>query len=70
MSIHTDLKSMKEIAKFFSMQHKTKYTIIILNPDENGEFSFSNGSTYEYVQDSYFEKQRENVKVLCNTDDY
>lgn len=70
MSIYTNLDSIKKVAKFYSHQHSCRYNIILLNPDENGEFSFAAGSTYEYVRDTYFEKSRPHVIRICSTDDY
>ncbi len=65
---HYNLESMKLVALDAARQYDCKYTIIICNPDDNGKFSASAGSTYEMVQDSYFEKERPNITVVTDTD--
>lgn len=67
MDVHHDLEAITEVAKHHAKEHGVNYNIIIHNPDENGEFQ--DGSTYEFVADSYFEKERPNVKLLHKTDD-
>jgi len=65
--IHKDLKAISDIAMAYSLKHNCNYNVIILNP-VNGEFDI-NSSTYEYVIDSYFDKERPNVIVVSKTDD-
>lgn len=67
MSVYKDLEKITDAAVHLSKEHKCNYNIILMNPDENGEFGY--GSTYEMVADSYFEKERPNVLLLHKTDD-
>ncbi len=67
MNIHYNLEAIKMIACEYAKKHNCNYNIIIHNPDEFG--NFTQGSTYEFVVDSYFEKERPNVKLLFKTDD-
>lgn len=66
MDIHRDLDAMKMLAKQKAKEHKCNYNVILFNPDANGQFI--KGSTYEMVADSYFEKDRPNVRLICKTD--
>lgn len=66
--IHTDLEKIKIVAMYHAKQHGINYNIIILNPNDKGEFDFASGSTYEYVTDSYLKKERNNIKLLITTD--
>lgn len=66
---HHDLSLMKEVAMYHAKKHNCNYNIILLNPTAQGEYDRSEGSTYEMVVDSYFEKPRPNVKLLHKTDD-
>jgi hypothetical protein len=67
MNIYHDLDLMTEISLQKAREHNCNYNVILYNPDENGEFSLENGSTYEMVTDSYFEKPRPNVKLITTT---
>jgi len=69
MSIHHDIEAIKMLAIHQAVDHQVNYNIILMNPGEDGAFSFAAGSTYEMVTDSYFEKDRPNVKLLFKTDD-
>lgn len=69
MSVYKDLNAMTEVAVHIAKEHNCNYNVILMNPDENGEFSENNGSTYEMVTDSYFEKERPNAKLIYKTDD-
>lgn len=69
MSVYHDLDTITEIAKHNAKEHNANYNIILMNPDENGEFDKDKGSTYEFVADSYFNKERPNVILLAKTDD-
>jgi hypothetical protein len=66
--IHTDLRQIIQIALSYAKRDNCNYTILILNPNEKGEFDIASGSTYEFVRDSYFEKERTNIKILYTTD--
>lgn len=66
--IHKDYEAIKSVALHYAKEHNANYTVILMN-GVDGEFSLENGSTYEYVADSYFEKERPNVKILFRTDD-
>jgi len=67
MSIYHNLEAMTQLALHEAREHNCNYNVILFNPDENGEFSLENGSTYEMVADSYFEKPRPNVKLITTT---
>ncbi len=67
MSIHHDFEKIKALAIHYAKQSNCNYTVILMNPDENGNFSLDSGSTYEFVTDSYFERERPCVKVLFST---
>ncbi len=69
MSIYHNLEQTKLVACEYAKNHNCNYNIIIMNPDVSGNFSLDNGSTYEMVIDSYFEKPRPNAKLLFKTDD-
>ena len=69
MDVHHNLDMITEVAKLNAKDHNCNYTIILKNPDENGEFSMDKGSTYEFVADSYFNKERPNCKIIAKTDD-
>ena len=66
---NSDLEKMKLVAMAYAKAQHCNYNIIILNPNGNGEFDLSDGSTYEFVKDSYFETERPNVVLLHKTDD-
>lgn len=65
MNIHTDFEAIKSVALHYAKEHGVNYNVILQNP-VNGEFG--SGSTYEFVQDSYFEKERDCI-LLYKTDD-
>ena len=69
MNIHHDLEGTKLIAVNQATKHNCNYNVIILNPNSKGEFDANEGSTYEMVADSYFDKPRLNAKLLHKTDD-
>lgn len=60
--IHKDYEAIKAVAEYYAKEHNCKYHLIISNPTKEGEFG--DNSTYEFVVDSYFEKERPNVKLL------
>ena len=66
MSIYHDFEAIKSMAQYHAKEHKVNYNVILMNPVD-GEFG--PGSTYEFVQDSYFNKERPNAKLLYKTDD-
>lgn len=67
MNIHKNLDSIKSVALLSAVEHKCNYNIIISHA-VNGEFD-PDVSTYEFVRDSYFEKERPNDIILHRTDD-
>ena len=69
MSIRQDFEEIKSVAIHFAKEHNCNYTVILMNPDDEGNFSLRTGSTYEFVADSYFEKERPNIKILFATKD-
>lgn len=69
MNVYKNLEAMTQVAIHQAKEHNCNYNVILMNPDENGEFSESNGSTYEMVADSFFNKERSNVKLIYKTDD-
>jgi hypothetical protein len=69
MSIYDNLEQMKMVAIDRAKAHGCNYNVILMNPNANGEFDSSVGSTYEMVADSYFQKERPHVKLLHKTDD-
>lgn len=68
-NIRHNLSEMKEVALYYARQHRCNYNTILLNPNEDGEFDLKNGSTYENVVDSFFEKERPNATIVFKTDD-
>jgi len=68
MSIHHNLPKITSVAVVAAQEHECNYNIILMNPDPEGNFNLNYGSTYEYVRDSYFEKERTNVKLIVTTD--
>lgn len=69
MNIHHDLEGIKLVAIDFAKEHNCNYNIILMNPNSQGKFDPSEGSTYEFVIDSYFDKPRPNAIILHKTDD-
>jgi len=67
--VHNDIQLMTYYALNNAKNHNCNYNVIIMNPNESGEFDTNAGSTYECVRDSYFEKPRPNAKLLFKTDD-
>ena len=65
--IYKDFESIKTVALHYAKEHKCNYNVILLNPEEDG--SAGPRSTYEFVADSYFEKDRPNVILLFKTDE-
>jgi hypothetical protein len=63
-TIHRNLEAIVMVAKHEAKEHNCNYNIILMNPVE-GELGES--STYEMVADSYFEKERPNVKLIATT---
>lgn len=64
--IYKDKEAITEIAIHKAKEHGCNYNIILSNPID-GEFG--DGSTYEFVADSYFNKERPNAILLAKTDD-
>lgn len=69
MNIYHNLPAILEVAQHYAKQHDCNYNVILCNPDDEGKFNRSAGSTYEFVRDSYFDKDRPNVILLHKTDD-
>lgn len=67
-SVYKDYETMSLVALHYAKEHKCNYNIILRNPNENGEFDPA-FSTYEFVLDSYFDKERDNVILMAKTDD-
>ena len=67
-SVYHNLELTKTLALEYAKDHNCNYNVIIMNPNSKGEFDISAGSTYEIVQDSYFEKERPNAKLIFKTD--
>lgn len=63
-TVHENLEAIIMIAKHEAKEHNCNYNIILMNPVD-GELGPS--STYEMVTDSYFEKERPNVKLIATT---
>lgn len=63
----TDLDKIAMMAKYYAKTHNCNYNIILLNPNGNGDFE-PNVSSYEFVVDSYFEKERPNAVLLMRTE--
>ncbi len=68
MSIYHNLEQITLVSIHKAKEHNCNYNIIILNPID-GKFDQEQGSTYEMVVDSYFEKDRPNAIILHKTDD-
>lgn len=68
VNIYHDFEAIKSVALYHAKEHNANYNVILMN-GVDGEFSLENGSTYEYVADSYFEKERPNAKILFRTDE-
>lgn len=69
LNIHNNLEKIKIMAKHYAVKHKCRYTVILTNPDEQGNYE-AGISTYEFVRDSYFEKESPFAKTITNTDEY
>lgn len=67
MDIHHELPLIKLIAVEKAKEHNCNYIIMIHNPDSKGNYNREEGSTYEYMAESYFDKPRPNVKVVTST---
>lgn len=67
MSIYKNLESIRDVAIIKAKAHNVNYNIILMNPDKDGKFNIDY-STYEFVTDSYFDKDRSNVILLETTD--
>lgn len=65
--IYKDYEAIKQIALHYAKEHKCNYNVIIHSPNEDG--TFGPESTYEFVTDSYFEKERPFDKIIFKTDD-
>lgn len=63
-TVHKNLEAVIMVAKHEAKEHNCNYNIILMNPVD-GELGDS--STYEMVGDSYFEKERPNVKLIATT---
>lgn len=61
MNIHHDLAAIQDVASHYAKEHNCRYTVLIHRPDSSGKFSISCGSTYEFVADSYFNKERTGI---------
>ena len=64
VSIHFSLDRIKAVAQQYANEHNCNYTVIIMNQSKDGKFDINGGSTYEFVRDSFFEKKRDNIKVI------
>lgn len=64
--IYKDREAMQEMAIHFAKESGVNYNLILHSPVD-GEFG--DGSTYEVVTDSYFEKDRPHAILLTKTDD-
>lgn len=67
--IYHDFNAIKELALYYAKLHNRNYNVIIVNPDENGNFNEAYGSTYEFVNDNYFSKERPNVVKVYQTNE-
>jgi hypothetical protein len=65
MSMSKDLETITIAAIHYAKEHNCNYNIIIKNPEDKG---FGDDSTYEYVNDSYFDEDR-NCVILDRTDE-
>lgn len=75
MNIHKNFERIKSVAMFQAIEHNCNYNIVILNPKTTSEniaaipnLFDEEKSTYEIVNDSYFEKERPNVLKVMTTD--
>lgn len=67
MSVYKNLEAMTDVALHNAKEHGCNYNVIIHN-HVDGDFH-PERSTYECVTDSYFEKERPNVRLVYTTDD-
>lgn len=65
LNIYHDRKMMEQLAIHNAKEHGCNYNVILMNPIDG---KFGDGSTYEFVADSYFEKERPNTILLDTTD--
>ena len=65
-NIHHDYETIKLIAYSYARKHGVNYSVIMLNPSVDMTFD-ERCSTYEFVTDSYFSKERRNVIVMHKT---
>lgn len=68
-NIYHDLEAITAVALHHTKHDGYNYNIILMNPNDKGEFDLSVGSTYEFVSDSYFNTPRPNVILLSKTKD-
>lgn len=68
-NIYHDLEAIKAVALDYTKRDGYNYNIILHNPNAEGKFDLDAGSTYEFVMDSYFNKPRPNVILICKTKD-
>lgn len=69
LPIYHDFNAIKELALFYAKRDKMNYNVIIVNPDENGNFNEAKGSTYEVVNDNYFSKERPHIVRVYQTNE-
>jgi len=69
MNVHHDLEAITAVALDYAKKDGYNYNIILHNPNTEGKFDLSVGSTYEFVMDSYFNTPRPNVILICKTKD-
>ena len=62
--VHRRLEDIVMVAKHDAKEHNCNLNIIIHSPVDG---KLGDGSTYEIVQDSYFEKERPHTKLLATT---
>ena len=67
--IHQNLPAIILIAKDYAKKHQVNYNIVLLNPDEYGEFNEDEGSTYEFVVDQWLEETQARYLLLHTTDE-
>ena len=67
MSVYKDLNAITSVALHYAKEHNVNYNITIHNAI-NDQFD-PKESTYEFVADSYFEKDRPNCVIVDTTDD-
>jgi SEC-C motif len=68
--IHRRLSDIVMVAKHEAKEHNCNYNIIVVNPVNNMEIvngRIGPGATYEFVADSYFNKERPNARLLATT---